>query len=75
MAMAKCSNCGPAKGTKKSYDHSVQPLDYPNRAVICNATGCFEPALVWLDTDEWQAYSGGERYFSPITGAIKIGVE
>ena len=74
MAMAKRETCGAPVGSKKRYEHSAKPVGYPNAAVICNASGCFSPGLIWLDADEWSAYQRGERYFAPITGALKIAV-
>jgi len=74
MAMAKCESCGPAVGLKKRYVRQVKPLEFSNPAVICNASGCFKPAFLWLDETEARAYDTGERYFLPITGALKIAV-
>jgi hypothetical protein len=75
MAIAKCESCGQPTGNKRTYVQSARPRGYPESAVLCNASGCYKPASLWLDQDEASAYSRGERIFSPITGATKIQVQ
>jgi hypothetical protein len=75
MAIAKCESCGQPTGTKRTYVQTAKPLGYPQSALLCNASDCFNPAVLWLDRDEAGAYSKGERIFSPITGAVKIRVQ
>ena len=77
MLIAMCKSHGPPRGRIRKYDHSVRPVGFPNRAVLCRTTGCTEPALAWLDEESWQAYQNGERIFlaMPSGGVIKIGIE
>lgn len=75
MAIAKCVDHGQPLGTKRKYVKDVKPIGYPNPAVICNATNCEAPAMIWLDEDEARAYDNGQRlFFQALTGVLKIRV-
>ncbi len=74
MSIAKCEGCGHPQGSKRNYVQAVRPIGYPDSAALCNSSGCFKPAMIWLDEAEEREYSAGERIFMPITGAIKIRV-
>lgn len=74
MAIAKCEQQSPPMGIVRQYVRQVEPVGYPNTAVVCNASGCNNPALIWLDREEERDYNNSERIFNMITGAIKIAV-
>lgn len=46
MALVRCEAC--AKLSRKPYGQSVEPVGYPNGAVICGTAHCEHPGLVWL---------------------------
>ncbi len=75
MAISKCKEHGPPPGTKRRYIREVEPLEYPNRAILCNRSGCERSALIWLDEEEAALYVNGERTFRLITGAGKVKVK
>ena len=63
MAVARCEKCGPPKRTTRSYSHCHE-LDLPSeRIIMCGATGCFQPAIVWLTDEEEAQFRDGKREF------------
>ena len=74
MALVRCKQCGPPKGRTRTYVASVQPLRYPETAVICGRAGCERPGLVWLDEEDKAKYDQGQRIVSVPNAAVKIKV-
>ena len=65
MALARCEECGKPKGVTRKYIRNVEPLGYPNDALICGKKGCVNPALIWLEAYEWREYQSGQTIFEP----------
>ena len=61
MAMVLCENCGPPTRAVHQFLNSVEPVGYPNKAVICCRRGCSEPGLVCLNEIDEACYDKGER--------------
>jgi hypothetical protein len=75
MSMARCPKHGPPSDSRRPYVQVVNPVGYPNPAVICNMVDCTEPAQLWLDEHEASLYLQGQRLFWTVAGAVKIRVE
>ena len=75
MALVRCEQHGHPKGRSAEYIRSAEPIGYPDTAAICGLQGCDHPGLVWLTTDESQAYADEQRIFSLATNAAKIKVQ
>ena len=55
---------------------AVQPVGYPESAIICGRVGCTNPGLLWLEESEWRDYQQGERiFFIPGHAGVKIKVK
>jgi hypothetical protein len=64
MALCRCDACGVDESkSKKDYVAFVNPVGYPNTAMICGKTNCTNPAKVWLDEGEFADYQNGVRIF------------
>jgi hypothetical protein len=74
MALARCSGCGRPKCRTKDYVRAVEPVGYPDTAIICGSSGCEQAAVIWLDRVEQSAYKSGERVFQFPTHAVKVRV-
>ena len=74
MALVRCEQCG-IKGTKRTYVESVEPVGFPDTAVICGTTRCTNPGLVWLEAHEWEEYQSGRRIFKPPSASVKFKVK
>ncbi len=74
MAIVRCANHEPI-GRTKTYAGAVEPVGYPETAVVCGLKQCDKPGLVWLDQDEIDAYERGERVFFMPTFAAKLRVK
>ena len=76
MALIRCKEeHNEPVGTKRKYVKGVEPLNYPETAVICGNPKCNNVGIVWLDDDEYKAYMGGERIFQPIGHSVKIKIK
>jgi len=74
MAIVRCSTHPPI-GRTRSYVASVEPIGYPDTAMVCGSKPCCEPGLAWLEEDERAAYDRGERIFQAFTATMKIRVK
>lgn len=74
MAMVYCEKHGPPRGIKHRYMASVQPLGYPNQAVLCCRRGCHKPGLVWLNEEDKANYDAREREIVIWGQSVKIRV-
>ena len=76
MAIIRCKEKhGDPIGRKRKYVEGVEPLNYPNTAVICGLPNCNNIGIVWLEKDEYDAYLSGERIFQPIGHSVKVRVK
>ncbi len=71
MAIMRCKAHEP-KRAQHSYVAAVEPLGYPETALICGSSKCTVPAFIWLETDEKAAYDLGERVFRSFTATMKV---
>ena len=74
MALVRCKECGVRKNPEK-YIKSVEPVGYPDTALICGIAGCSNPGLVWLEDDELKEYHSGQRIFEPQSSTAKFKVK
>jgi len=73
MALCRCQSCG-IQNSSKNYV-SVDPIGYPNAAVICGIGKCTNSAKVWLDDDEFIDYQNGVKLFGKtVTSMVQIAV-
>jgi hypothetical protein len=52
----------------------VEPIGYPDSAMICGAPGCEKPAVIWLTAWEAAEFKNGRRIFSMSGRAPKVRV-
>lgn len=71
MAIMRCPEHAPRR-TKRTYARSVEPLGYPETALVCGSAHCREPALIWLETPELRDFDMGERVFCAFTQSMKV---
>ena len=74
MAIARCVQCWPP-GLGRAYALAIEPVDYPETALICGTAGCERPALLWLRASELIEYHGGRRVFPFPTRVAKVRVK
>jgi hypothetical protein len=67
VAIMRCEDHPPKKGKIRQ---SVQPVGYPDTAVVCGSKTCVAPALIWLDANEKAAYIRGDRVFEAFAGSM-----
>jgi len=60
MALCRCLSHAP-KGRNKAYVRFVEPVGYPDTAMVCKL--CENPAVIWLTIDEVALYEKGFRIF------------
>ncbi len=71
MAIVRCKD-HPPKGRTRSYERCVEPVGYPETAMVCGCTHCENPDLIWLETSEVEAFSRGEKIFKSFTATMKM---
>ena len=71
MAIMRCLSRAP-KRTTREYAGSVEPVGYPDTALICGSKHCREPALIWLEIHEKDQFDKGERIFEAFTSSMKV---
>ena len=71
MAIARCVQCWPP-GPGRAYALAIEPVGYPESALICGTAGCERPALLWLRASELIEYHGGRRIFPFPTRVAKV---
>ncbi len=59
---------------REAYIQRIEPVGYPESAVVCGTPSCREVGLVWLTDDEYHDYQRGERIFAVKTHTVKIKV-
>lgn len=77
MALARCEDCGRPEppAFKEKYCFVVDPLGYPNTALVCGRKGCSNPAHVWMDAVDAMTYQNGQRVIDLPTDAAKVKVQ
>jgi hypothetical protein len=64
MAICRCLRLhSPPHERSGAHVGYVLPLGYPDAALVCGATGCTEPGVIWLQADEELQYKNGNRIF------------
>jgi hypothetical protein len=71
MAIMRCPAHAP-KRTTRAYAGSVEPVGYPDTALVCGSVRCNEPALIWLEAEERGEYDAGKRIFKAFTPSMKV---
>lgn len=71
MSIMRCPEHAP-KRTRRDYAGAVEPVGYPDTALVCGSVHCREPALIWLERDEKAEFDGGERVFKAFTPSMKV---
>lgn len=71
MCIMRCDTHPPFRA-RRSYVKAVEPIGYPETALICGSAHCENPALIWLETDEAHGYQAGERIFRSFTATMKV---
>lgn len=74
MAMVCCHQCGAPRGVTHWYVASVEPLGYPNKAILCCRRRCNNPGLVWLNEVDKTNYDAGERAIVIWGQSVKVRV-
>jgi hypothetical protein len=76
MALVRCKECGVQPAGRghypRTYIRSVEPVGYPETALVCGKPSCNHPGLIWLEHVEVQDYDRGERLFPLQTNATKV---
>lgn len=77
MALVRCEICGVKPvgqhGYKRTYSRHVEPLGYPETAVVCGVPSCSRPGLIWLEPTEAKEYEEKrKRVFGLQTNTTKI---
>ncbi len=64
MALSRCKIFhSPPIGRTFTYNYYVNPIGYPNTAIICGLPDCEEPGVIWLTQSEESRYRKGIRIF------------
>lgn len=71
MSIMRCHAHAP-KRTTREYAGVVEPVGYPDTALVCGSKHCSEPALIWLERQEKVRYDAGERVFQAFTATMKV---
>lgn len=71
MSIMRCPSHVP-KRTSRAYAGAVEPVGYPETALVCGSKHCREPALIWLERHEKSEYDAGERVFEAFTATMKV---
>ena len=74
MAMVCCVRHGAPMGVRHDYTMSVEPVGYPNPAVLCCRRSCHKPGLVWLNEEDMLNYHTGKRAIVIWGQSVKVRV-
>ena len=75
MALVRCEECSKPIGRTRKYIRDVEPLNYPNSAVICGRKNCNNVGKVWLEAHEWRSYCNKNKIFHLQTNTTKVKVK
>ena len=71
MSIMRCPNHAPKRATR-DYVVAVEPVGYPDTALICGSMYCEESAMIWLEQHEKEAFDSGQRIFMAFTATMKV---
>jgi hypothetical protein len=71
VAIMRCQE-HPPKRTTRRYAGAVEPIGYPETAVVCGSAHCRAAALIWLEQHEMAEFMNGERVFKAFTPSMKV---
>lgn len=71
MSIMRCREHTP-KRTTRDYAGAVEPVGFPDTALVCGSKHCRESALIWLERHEKVSYDAGERVFEAFTPSMKV---
>jgi hypothetical protein len=71
MAIMRCRAHAP-HGRAREYVAAVEPVGFPNSALVCGSKHCKEPAFIWLEGAEKVDYDSGVRVFRCFTDTMKV---
>ena len=71
MSIMRCTDHAPRRATR-IYVGAVEPVGYPDTALVCGSKQCRNAALIWLEDSEKVKYDAGERVFSAFTATMKV---
>lgn len=71
MAIMRCREHAP-KRTKREYAGAVEPVGFPDTALVCGSVHCRNSALIWLELHERERFDAGERIFEAFTASMKV---
>ncbi len=74
MATVRCEVHGAPKSKKHKWI-SVEPVGYPNDAVICSTRNCSKSGLVWLHEDDKMLYDAGQRMINTWGSTVTLKVK
>ena len=62
MAVVRCAVHKP-NGRTRNYVVHVEPIGFPDTALVCGGKHCSSPGYIWLDEGDKADYERGERIF------------
>jgi hypothetical protein len=71
MAIMRCKTHTP-KRAQRNCVAAVEPVGYPETALVCGSTSCEAPAFIWLEDHEKVAFDRGQRIFKSFTATMKV---
>lgn len=71
MSIMRCAEHLPKRATR-DYVGAVEPVGFPDTALVCGSKHCRAPALIWLERHEKEQYDAGERVFEAFTPSMKV---
>ncbi len=72
MAVIRCLVHKP-KGRTRNYVANVEPIGFPDTALVCGGKHCSSPGYIWLDEAEKVDYDRGKRIFDAfVASAMKM---
>lgn len=75
MALVRCEDHFPDEGGRGTdYVVAVEPVGYPETAVVCGRKDHNRPGYVLLDESEHELFKQGQRVFEPHTNAVHVKV-
>jgi hypothetical protein len=71
MALMRCRSHAPVTAAGK-HIAAVQPIGFPQSALVCSSEHCEQPAFIWLEGAEKVDYDSGTRVFRVSVDTIKV---
>lgn len=73
MAVVRCDTC--ARKVRRPHGRPLEPIGYPNLAVICGMPHCSNPGLVWVWGRDLVDYRANGRTCFAISKDVKVQVK